>query len=558
MSRDHWKIFGSAALLLLGAGILCGYLLNGISAPPAQSVLAQPVKSEISEPPAKAAANDAPAPAKKVIAPAANHGTPSRKVALPKGAIPNEMLVRFPNAGALQAYLAEVARAGGRVLGMIPALNAVRIGYDNPDQAARLRAALPEGTSSGFNYTVAPPSNADPSAADVGGPYKGFGDQALAWLGVPADNGSWGKGVKVALLDTALTSVPGLQLNSISQTDLVGRSSGVADDPEHGTAMASIIAGNSPDLRGVAPASQLLDFRVLDGTGIGDSFTVSQGVIDAVTNGARVISMSLGSQGDSPVLASAVEYALSHDVAVVAAVGNDGEGMVSYPAHYSGVIAVTAVDANGQRASFSNFGPEVMISAPGVDVYTSLNSTQVLDMSGTSAAVPFVSGAIAALLSQNPGMSAKTATSLLLQYANDAGAPGPDPMYGAGILSMDRVLNRNVPGIQDIALADIYYGSTSNQQMPALYVTVQNRGTTSLFNLALDVNVGDQSKTYYINSVSAGQISSQVIPFDSSQIQGADGVSVSSRVSMFGGTPDSKPTNDSKAYVLHSKSGTGH
>ena len=401
---------------------------------------------------------------------------------------------------------------------------------------------------------VSLPRAPNPSKQDVGGPYRAFGNGALAWLGVPADNQTWGAGVKVAVLDTGVTAVPGLPQSSITTIDLVGQQGG---DLRHGTAMASIIAGNSTEVPGIAPSTQLLSIAVLNGNGTGDSFTVAQGIMDAVDSGARVISMSLGSSGDSSVLADAVNYALAHDVAIVAAVGNEGTGSVDYPAKYPGVIGVTAVDANGQHAQFANFGPEVSIAAPGIGVNTPWNADTVLNISGTSPAVPFVSGALAAILSQNPGMTVQAAISLLMQYANDAGAPGPDPMYGTGILSLDRVLNRNQPGINDAAVADVYYGPIPGQgNAPVLAVTVQNRGTTSLYNVKLNVTAGQQSKTFYFNALAVGEVRSGEISIDPAQLQTPAGVAVSSRVTL-DGVPDIKPANDTKSVVLKGKSATG-
>lgn len=474
---------------------------------------------------------------------------PFNRLIAPPGAIKNELLLRFPNAAALQSFLDQATRAGGRILGIIPRLNTVRVGFDDPAQEARLRGLAPQEAEIGFNYIVAPPDLPDPAKQDTGGPYQAFGDQALAWLGVPADNAKWGSGVKVALLDTGVTDVPGLSKESISQLDLAAPTSGAVDDLRHGTALASIIAGTSPDARGIAPGSQLLSIRVLDENGIGNSFTVAQGIMDAVDNGARIISMSLGSSGDSSILSDAVAYALAHDVAVVAAVGNEGIGSVSYPAKYPGVIGVTAVDANGQRAQFANYGREVAISAPGIGVSTPWSADKVLDVSGTSAAVPFVSGALAAILSQNPGMTVGAATALLVQYANDAGAPGPDPMFGAGILSVERVLNRNTPGIIDAALADVYYNPTGAGPMA---VTVQNRGTTALLNVKLEVAVAQTTKSFNISTLGVGEVKSETIAVDPAQLSNPDGMPVRSRVSV-GAAPDAKPGNDTKAVVLRLK-----
>ena len=543
MLRNPWKMVLPAIVIAAIAGFLLATRL------PRFDAAVDPARAESSASQTNSAKKISSAPLPQA------HTAQLKKITPPQGAIRNEMLLRFGNAAAMQKFLDQAARAGARVLGIIPGLNAVRIGFDTPEKAAEIRALAPDSAEVGFNYVAALPGAPDPAKQDPGGPYVAFGSHALDWLGVPANNETWGAGVKVAVLDTGIIPVPGLTQKSITTLDLTGQAGGISGDLRHGTAMASIIASDSPDAPGIAPAAQLLSIAVLDGNGTGDSFTVAQGIMDAVDSGARVISMSLGSEGDSSILRDAVEYALAHNVAIVAAVGNEGTGSVSYPARYPGVIGVTAVDANGQRAQFANYGEGVAIAAPGIGVYTPWTSDTVLNSSGTSPAVPFVSGALTAILSQNPGMSVQTATSLLLQYANDAGAPGTDPMYGTGILNLDRVINRNQAGINDAAVADVYYGTISGQgETPVLAVTVQNRGTTSLYNVELNVTAGGQTRTFYFNALGTGEVKSGIVPVNPVQLQ--SGVDVSSRVTL-DGVQDAKPANDTKSVVLKTKSTTG-
>jgi hypothetical protein len=542
MPRDKWNS-PLPVIALLALAAVAGFLLS--TRLPRAASIAEPAIPDNG----KIAARNTPADFSTPAPPtqSARHA----KFSPPPDAIKNEMLLRFPNAAALQAFLDQAAKAGARVLGVIPGLDAVRIGFDSAAQGDDLRSLVPDSATIGFNYVASLPPAPDPSKPNFGGPYQAFGSGALAWLGVPTDNQTWGQGVTVAVLDTAVTAVPGLSQNSFTSIDLTGQSGG---DIRHGTAMASIIAGNSTDAPGIAPSAQLLSIAVLNGNGTGDCFTVAQGIMDAVDGGARVISMSLGSYGDSSILQDAVNYALAHDVAIIAAVGNDGTGSVDYPAKYPGVIGVTAVDANGQHALFANYGPGVSIAAPGIGVYTPWTTNTVLDVSGTSPAVPFVSGALAAILSQNPGMTVQAAEALLIQYANDAGAPGPDPIYGAGILSLDRVVNRNQPGINDAAVADVYYGTIPGRgDTPVLAVTVQNRGTTSLNNVKLNVTVDGQPQTFYFNALGVGEVKSGIIPVNSAQLQTPGGIAVSSRV-FLDGVHDAKSANDMKSVVFKTKS----
>ncbi|MGY8688851.1 MAG: S8 family serine peptidase, partial [Verrucomicrobiales bacterium] len=122
----------------------------------------------------------------------------------------------------------------------------------------------------------------------------------------------------------------------------------------HGTAVASVAAGTHAAAPGVAPAAQVLSFRVADSDGNSDSFTLAQGILAAAEAGADVINISLGSTGDSGVVEEAVNKAMAAGSTIVAAAGNNGADSLSYPAAYEGVISVGSVDAAGQHLDFSN------------------------------------------------------------------------------------------------------------------------------------------------------------------------------------------------------------
>ncbi len=466
-------------------------------------------------------------------------------------AIPNEWLVKFQSADALEAFLAQVKKLGGRVLGVIPRLGVARIAFDTAEQGKAIRDLVPSSANTDYNFLVSAPEPPNPQN-DPGGPYLGFGTEALSWLGVPADNAAWGQGIKIAILDTGITQVPGLSLKGISQSDLTGSPGGSPESLLHGTAVASILGGTATEARGMVPAAELLSYRVLDDTGTGDSFTAAQAVLSAVDAGARVISMSLGTAADSQVLRDAINYALSRNVAVVAAVGNDGIGSVYYPANYPGVVAVTAVDANGQRGNFANYGPGVTVAAPGVGVVTPWVNQQAFSFSGTSAAVPFVSGAMAMLLSENPSLTSTQAAQLLVAYSDDAGASGNDPYYGAGVLNMNRVLARNQSGVHDVAIADYYFNPqdlNSSQVRIPVQITIQNRGTTALSSVSLDVINNGQTQRTYFNAMPAGSVRSQTISVPASSLRSQNGAAIQSNVKTIGVT-DINPSNNSRSVTL--------
>lgn len=455
----------------------------------------------------------------------------ARRIQKTKYTVPNERVVRFQSAAELNDYLEEAKRKGAKVLGVIPELNAARLGFASEDEADRLMDDLPAAATLEANYLVTLPT--PPTGLTAASGYTGFGRDALRWLGVPQDNGQWGAGVKIAVLDTSIA--PSRNFNSLQQMNLVENSAGIAPAAaDHGTFVASILAGSTADARGVVPAANLLGIQVVDNGGTGNSFTVARGITAAVENGARVISMSLGSAGDSGVVRSAVETALQRNVAVVAAVGNE-KGAVSFPASYPGVIAVTAVDANGQRADFANAGPAVTVAAPGIGVEVpGADGTPQL-FSGTSAAAPFVSGALAYMFSQNPNLTVAEATEQLTKYSNDYGPPGTDPYYGAGTLNLKRWLQRNTSGINDVAIGDIYaYPNLAGSSGIPVSVSVQNRGTTSLAAASLDITTGQNQQRYYLPTMNPGEVKSQVIYVQPDQLNTPEGISIQSRVMLNG------------------------
>ncbi len=179
------------------------------------------------------------------------------------------------------------------------------------------------------------------------------------------------------------------------------------DEVGHGTHVAGIIAARGLRMPpGVAPRCRIMPVRVLAAVRSGDQI-VGAGLVDninngikwAVDNGAQVINMSLGvlHEGGGLPHEEVVRYALAKNVTIVAASGNDGTRELYYPGALPGVLAVGAVDEQGEVAGFSSFGQQVSFAAPGVDIYSTFNGNGYAYSSGTSHAAPFVSGGVALL-----------------------------------------------------------------------------------------------------------------------------------------------------------------
>ncbi|WP_186785010.1 type VII secretion-associated serine protease mycosin [Streptomyces sp. CBG31] len=266
-----------------------------------------------------------------------------------------------------------------------------------------------------------------------------------------------GAGITVAVLDTGVDgSHPDLQGQVLPGKDLVGFGATRGDSSWalHGTAMAGIIAGrgNGPGradgVLGIAPEVRILPVRVIleskdparakarktRGTAL------AEGIRWAADNGADVINLSLGDDSESahpdPGEDSAIQYALSKGISVVASAGNGGEkgDRISYPAAYPGVIAVTAVDEYGTHASFSTRRWYATVSAPGVDIVVANPDGHYYIEWGTSAAAAFVSGAVALVRAAHPGLDPAQIKKLLADTARDAPAGGRDDARGYGMV----------------------------------------------------------------------------------------------------------------------------
>ena len=260
--------------------------------------------------------------------------------------------------------------------------------------------------------------------------------------GIRADQAwdvSTGSGVVIAVLDTGSTSHSDLNANTIAGYDMIsdatvggdgnGRDSNPADPGDyyggnssswHGTHVAGTVAArtnNGVGVAGTAFNARISHVRVL-GRGGGYTSDIADGIIwasggsvsgvPANQNPAEVINLSLGGQGScGSATQNAINGAVSRGTTVVVAAGNSNMNVSGFtPANCSNVIAVAATDQNGSRASFSNYGTGIDISAPGVGIMSTLNSGSTTPGSesyasynGTSMAAPHVAGVVALMQS---------------------------------------------------------------------------------------------------------------------------------------------------------------
>jgi subtilisin family serine protease len=263
------------------------------------------------------------------------------------------------------------------------------------------------------------------------------------WLRIHCDHsygtGFRGLGVIVAMLDTGVdTKHPDLKDNIVAGYNFVDNNDNVTDTDGHGTMTAGIIAAtanNSIGIAGVAPEVKIMPLKIVSNEG-GTWVDLNLAILYAANHGARIISISLGGQSNPLGVATeyAIRYADFHGCIIIAAAGNDNSNQPFYPAAYSEVTAVSAIDQTGAKASFSNYGDYIDLCAPGVNILTTMINGTYVSGTGTSFAAPFASGVAACLLSMNPNQSPDEVANTLQTSAEDLGPSGWDEHYGWGLV----------------------------------------------------------------------------------------------------------------------------
>ena len=218
------------------------------------------------------------------------------------------------------------------------------------------------------------------------------------------------------------------------------------DDGGHGTHCAGITAAvtnNGIGVSGTCPGAYILPVKVLNATGSGSNEDITSGIYYAANQGVQIISMSLGGPNKADAMQEACTYAYNKGCTVFAAVGNEGNSSISYPAGYDHVIGVGATTNKDAKADFSQYNSSVDISAPGKDIYATLPTYPVTAnaegyelnydyLSGTSMSCPMAAGVGALVKAHEPGLSNAQVEQRLESTADDLGNAGRDDYFGYG------------------------------------------------------------------------------------------------------------------------------
>jgi len=271
-----------------------------------------------------------------------------------------------------------------------------------------------------------------------------------------------GNGVIVAVIDTGISPVPDLEQTKLAKGyDFVNDQELATDDNGHGTHVAGTIAqstNNNLGVAGIAYEATLMPLKVLGNGGGGTVADIAEAIRFAADNNADVINMSMGGGGDSAVLHDAIAYAHGKGVVIVAAAGNSNTNSAAFPARYPEVIAVSALDASGSKAPYSNFGAGVDIAAPGgamseddprggilqntIDPQTGESVFRAFQ--GTSMAAPHVA-AVAALV-KSVGIEEPDAVAAILKQSARRMEGDELNHFGAGQLDADAAVKLALKG----------------------------------------------------------------------------------------------------------------
>jgi len=257
-------------------------------------------------------------------------------------------------------------------------------------------------------------------------------------------------------------------IDDVNGWDWVNLDNNPTDDYGHGTNVAGIIGANSNNGSGYAGINwncKLMIGKVLDNSDIGFYSWIISGINYAVLNGANVINTSLGGTVFNQALDDACWFAYYNNVVLVASMGNTNSNEINYPAGCGGAIAVGATTTNDHRAapfpwsssSGSNFGSHIDVVAPGDYIYGLdyiSNTNYNIAWSGTSQAVPYVSGIVSLLFGIHPSLTSEQVRTILHTSAKDLvgdpaeDIPGYDPYMGYGRVSAMAALSSNLLPLQ--------------------------------------------------------------------------------------------------------------
>lgn len=250
--------------------------------------------------------------------------------------------------------------------------------------------------------------------------------------------------VIIAILDSGLNNSNGeFTGRTVAGYDFANNDSNPADDNGHGTSVAGVAAANANNsalVAGVDWQCRIMPVKVFDANNNGLYSWLASGIDFAVAHGCKVINYSGGGSGSSTAVTQSILNAISNGVIFVTITHNDGVGTIRFPGNLTNCITVGATDARDRRASFSNYGPQIDLVAPGTNITTVRYLGGLAVWYGTSFSAPQVTGVAGLLASLDPNITQDQVQTLLCAAAEDrvgnaSDTAGFDKYYGWGRLN---------------------------------------------------------------------------------------------------------------------------
>ena len=312
--------------------------------------------------------------------------------------------------------------------------------------------------------------------------------------------------------------------------NLIDNNNDTYDDHDHGhgTHVSGTIVDCTPDNVKIMPIKVMKKGE--DGETIGTFSDVADGIKKAYKNGAQIFNMSLKASctNSNCLIEQAIDYVTSDALSkgkraplFIAGAGNDGlDVSTACPARlggsYTNVITVASVDKQDRVSTFSNFGDEVDVCAPGEDIFscvpsncsgTEINGYKYATKDGTSMATPHVTAAVAMLCLDNPTMSAEQIKTKLKGMTVDLGTPGEDPIYGSGRIDFRMLSSNGLSAQQPIAATSLEIHEIAGDyryNAPCASVTLSS-GTalsdyTTVMPVIAPVDATDKTVTYTVEN----------------------------------------------------------
>lgn len=449
----------------------------------------------------------------------------------PQGSCNARMAGSDPQAAAaglppfLQPYLADAAAIGGTVFltFMYPA--------SMQDSMTRILVYVPGVVRVEINFCRDKQLELnDPHFVGKGAWKQAYDDQwAIKRVGLTAERGSaWDKlgrrpqPVTVAVIDTGLDwnhadldwqnlwrnpqEIPdnGVDddnngyVDDIIGWDFMGKTNKPWDHDGHGTHVAGVIAAtqnNEIGIAGINPYARVMVLKAINNFGHTRASYLARAIAYAADNGARVINLSVGGKHLTEIERVAVEYAASQGVLIVVASGNESTDVSDFgPAGIDSVLTVAATDFADKRAGFSNWGAQVDLAAPGLDVLglRARRTDTMLDIpgveyvgganfvgpdnryyrgSGTSFAAPLVTGVASLLFSKDPDLTGPQVAQILRQSAADVDVPGVDQHSGYGLVDAAAALDTSPKFFVEASISRVQVAQTDKGQVLEVYGT---------------------------------------------------------------------------------------